>query len=83
MGLIVGRKGKKKKNKNLKLKNKKKVNLIKKFDVNDEDFDFIELIKSMLFILVNINIKLNKVFLVKFCIVLVYVFFLFFLEFFS
>lgn len=79
----MGRKGKKKKNKNLKLKNKKKVNLIKKFDINDEDFDFIELIKSKLFILVNINIMLNKVFLVKFCIVLVYVFFLFFLEFFS
>lgn len=53
----MGRKGKKKKNKNPKLKNKKKANPIKKLDVNDEDFDFTEPIKSKLFILANININ--------------------------
>lgn len=44
----MGMKGKKKKNKNPKLKNKKKANPIKKLDVNDEDFDFTESIKSKL-----------------------------------
>lgn len=73
----MGRKGKKKKNKNPKLKNKKKANPIKKLDVNDEDFDFTEPIKSKLFILANINIKLNKAFLVKFCTASVHVFFYF------
>lgn len=79
----MGRKGKKKKNKNPKLKNKKKANPIKKLDVNDEDFDFTEPIKSTLFILANINIKLNKAFLVKFCTASVHVFFLLSSEFFS
>lgn len=79
----MGRKGKKKKNKNPKLKNKKKANPIKKLDVNDEDFDFTEPIKSKLFILANINIKLNKAFLVKFCTASVHVFFLLSSEFFS
>lgn len=64
----MGRKGKKKKNKNPKLKNKKKANPIKKLD---------EPIKSKLFILANINIKLNKAFLVKFCTASVHVFFYF------
>lgn len=79
----MGRKGKKKKNKNPKLKNKKKANPIKKLDVNDEDFDFTEPIKSKLFILANINIMLNKAFLVKFCTASVHVFFLLSSEFFS
>lgn len=56
-------KGKKKKNKNPKLKNKNKANPIKKLDVNDEDFDFTESIKSKLFILANLNRKLKKAFL--------------------
>lgn len=62
----MGMKGKKKKNKNPKLKNKNKANPIKKLDVNDEDFDFTESIKSKLFILANLNRKLKKTFLSHF-----------------